>query len=399
MTIGVFLDEYEPAIGGGFTFTDTVFKAFLNTVGGSKHRFVIFCSPSARQMLSSRPIPAEIKLIAFPTRSAWLHLITIIKHFFPVTVPMLHSFSKLRRVARREGVQVIWFMGDRTYDTLDLPYIATVWDLQHRTHPWFPEVSAEGRWEYREIFRARYLRRAMHIITGTEAGKDQLSWYYQVHPELISIIPHPVPEYEEIPIRAGAEPFTDTRFLAKPFFLYPAQFWAHKNHVNLLYALKELKEEHALEVHLVFTGSDKGNSQHVMEVATRLGLSKHVFNMGFVSRDQSEFLYNNATALAYLSFSGPENLPPLEAFSKGCPVINSRFPGAEEQLGQAAILVDPKDPADIAGAMKEVLMSPDKREKMKQLGRDQLARRSGADFVARALRIFDNLEPIRRAWP
>ena len=53
------------------------------------------------------------------------------------------------------------------------------------------------------------------------------------------------------------------------------------------------------------------------------------------------FLYKNALALTYVSYGGPENLPPLEAFSLGCPVIASKNEGSIEQLGEAAILIDP----------------------------------------------------------
>ena len=34
-------------------------------------------------------------------------------------------------------------------------------------------------------------------------------------------------------------------------------------------------------------------------------------------------LYRHAFALAYVTFFGPENLPPLEAFGLGCPVVAS----------------------------------------------------------------------------
>ena len=52
-------------------------------------------------------------------------------------------------------------------------------------------------------------------------------------------------------------------------------------------------------------------------------------------------LYQRATALVFPSLFGPENFPPLEAFALECPVVAGRIPGAEEQMGEAAILVDP----------------------------------------------------------
>ncbi|MFM6269445.1 MAG: glycosyltransferase, partial [Dolichospermum sp.] len=53
-------------------------------------------------------------------------------------------------------------------------------------------------------------------------------------------------------------------------------------------------------------------------------------------------LYINAFSLAFMSFFGPDNLPPLEAMALGCPVIASKVSGSEEQLGNNALLVNPK---------------------------------------------------------
>ena len=63
-------------------------------------------------------------------------------------------------------------------------------------------------------------------------------------------------------------------------------------------------------------------------------------------------LYTNAFSLVYPSFFGPENMPPLEAFALGCPVIASEVSGAKEQLGNAAILFDPRDENDLARKIK-----------------------------------------------
>jgi glycosyltransferase involved in cell wall biosynthesis len=83
--------------------------------------------------------------------------------------------------------------------------------------------------------------------------------------------------------------------------------------------------------------------------------------MGFVDRKDLLTLYDNCIALSYLSVSGPENLPPLEAFARGKPVLYSNFKGAKEQLKNYPLYVNYKNPLDIAKGMKIILM---KRLKM-----------------------------------
>ena len=94
-----------------------------------------------------------------------------------------------------------------------------------------------------------------------------------------------------------------------------------------------------------------------MDLVGRLGLEGRVKFVSHVDDRELSRLYLSATGLVYASLSGPENLPPLEAMAAGCPVLNSDFPGAREQLGEAALLVPPLDPNAWAAAMEEVLES------------------------------------------
>ena len=78
-----------------------------------------------------------------------------------------------------------------------MPYVATVWDLQHRQQPFFPEVLAlEGAWEPRERAYRSSLPRASRIITGTQTGKNEIVACYGVVPDNVFVVPLPtaVPE-------------------------------------------------------------------------------------------------------------------------------------------------------------------------------------------------------------
>ena len=117
-----------------------------------------------------------------------------------------------------------------------------------------------------------------------------------------------------------------------------------------------------------------------------------------VSREELIALYKHALALVYPSWFGPENLPPLEAFALGCPVVYSRFPGAAEQLGDAAVLIDPANPADIAAGITKLRADPALRSKLIQLGRERARRFTPSDYVRGMFGIIDRLEPILRCW-
>ena len=141
------------------------------------------------------------------------------------------------------------------------------------------------------------------------------------------------------------------------YLFYPAQFWQHKNHINLLKALKILKEKFDLIVPLVLVGSDKGNLNEVIANISLLGLSSQVHYMGFVSLSEQRTLYENALALVMPTFLGPTNMPPLEAITIGCPVICSDLPGHREQLKDAALYFDPYSSEDLAEKIKSFVQN------------------------------------------
>jgi glycosyltransferase involved in cell wall biosynthesis len=242
------------------------------------------------------------------------------------------------------------------------------------------------------------LRRAAAVITGTQAGKAEIERFYHLPAERIHILPHPTPQFAfQLPGR------DDGRLLAKyglkpGYVLYPAQFWPHKNHVGLLRALRVLRDERGVTLDLVLLGSDKGNRGFVQQVADDLGLADQLKLPGFVSQEELLALYRGALVLGYVSYFGPENLPPLEAFAAGCPVIAADVPGSEEQLGDAAVRVDPRDPRAVADAIYRVHSDAAQPAEKNARGRERAKSFRTTDFVSGVLAIIDRFEPIRACW-
>ena len=152
------------------------------------------------------------------------------------------------------------------------------------------------------------------------------------------------------------------------YIFYPAQFWSHKNHVRILRAILHLKQKYNLRLPVVFAGSDQGNESYIRQLVQTLQLDDQVFFLCHVSRPALRALYQNAFVLCYPSFFGPLNLPPLEAFALGCPVIAADIPGAKQELGDAAMLVNPANEFEIAEALKSVRSDSAKRESLTARG-------------------------------
>ncbi|MCX7309067.1 MAG: glycosyltransferase, partial [Afipia sp.] len=143
----------------------------------------------------------------------------------------------------------------------------------------------------------------------------------------------------------------------------------------------------------------KGNRAYITDLAAREGISELIHPLGFVERNDLVALYRRALALSYVSWCGPENLPPLEAFALGCPVIASRIPGSEEQLGDAALFCEPGDPGSIASAIRKLYDDKSLRVRLVEAGRARAKRFTPADYIHGVMGYLDEFESIRRCWP
>jgi glycosyltransferase involved in cell wall biosynthesis len=397
MKVGAYVAGYSPDAGGGYTFEREILDALAALAPGARHRFAVLAPATAAEAIAAhlRPAGIAVRPVVEGVFGKWVAGLERESALFRAH---WRRPSAIDRAASAANVDFVWFLGAGVRQT-DLPYLTVVWDLQHRATPWFPEMSARGLWEGRELAQRGFFQRATAVVTGTRVGQEELARYYEVPAERTLLLPHPTPRFALEAASRAVDPPIRTRFgLEGQFLLYPAQFWPHKNHVNLVRALAVLRDRDGLPFMLALVGSDKGNRAVVEAEIKRLGLGDAVRFLGFVERSDLVALYRQAFALVYPSWCGPENLPPLEAFALGCPVVATRIPGAEEQLGEATLLVEPGDPASIADGVKALAADKGIREQLVARGRARAERWTAQDYVRGVLGFLDRFEPVLRCW-
>jgi glycosyltransferase involved in cell wall biosynthesis len=395
MKIGVYLDDYRPEDGGAHTFQAELIAALETLSKDSKHEFVLLVAGKPGSESNTKELQLDIAY--FRKANIFELVIALIARNWPNCRNAIRWRDVSEKQFRKQGVQFVWFLSARPKE-MDLPYMATVWDLQHRVQPWFPEVSEWGQWEIRERGYQRFIARAAAIIAGTQAGKDEITRFYRVPEDRVLILPHPTPSFS-LDVEESKKSDVQKRFeLPESYLFYPAQFWAHKNHIGILKALKILKEEHGIVMGAAFVGADYGNREFVMEKAEEWGIAKQIKLLGFVEIDDLINLYRSAFALSYMSAFGPENLPPLEAMALGCPVIAARVDGAEEQLGDAALLVDTFNPFELASAIATLKKDKKLRAQLIRRGKKRAAKWTAMNFVQGTFEIFDEFESVRELW-
>jgi glycosyltransferase involved in cell wall biosynthesis len=399
MRLGVYHTAHAAPGSGTRTIEDDIVQGLLSAIPGSGHELVVFTDDAAVASRDARSGVTWVTVGGLRRRASLSPVKKRINRIFSHGLLLPAPFaaeSWLDAFLYEAGVDLVIYPGPDAI-TMSVPYVCAVFDLLHRSQPFMPEANARGSWERWDEQYRRVLGRATFVIAGTRTGRREIVRFYQVPRARIVQLPIPTPAFA---LAAATQPPQPRPAYLKPgpFVFYPAEFWPHKNHVTLLEALALLRREHQIDLQLVLTGADRGNRTFVLEQTAAMKLTDAVYVRGFVDRPELVALYQHALALTYVSLCGPENLPALEAFALGCPVINTDYPGAREQLGSAASIVSATDPASIADAVLTLHRDPARRTCLATSGREIAAARTSEHFARRLLEAIAPFAQKRKNW-
>jgi len=270
---------------------------------------------------------------------------------------------------------------------IPLPILRTIYDLMHRYERRFPEVSANGEYEAREILFSNICRYSSGLLVDAEVGKRQVVESYGVSPHKVHVLPYIPPKH--IFSHKQIDGFTGRYALPEKYIFYPANFWFHKNHQNLIRAIASLKEKLS-DLNVVFVGAAQNSYQATCELIAKFGLQEKVHIIGDVpDTDMPEF-YRRARALVMPTFFGPTNIPPLEAMAFGCPVAVSDIYGMPEQLGNAALYFNPSSVEQIAQTIELLWINGEFCRALSRRGLDRSASWEQSHFNTRLQEIITN---------
>jgi len=159
-----------------------------------------------------------------------------------------------------------------------------------------------------------------------------------------------------------------------PYFLYLARLeHPAKNHVRLIEAFEKFAAAHPDRPdHLLLGGADWHGAEEIHQRIAASPRRDRIRALGFVTDADLPLWYAGATAMTYPSLFEGFGLPPVEAMACDCPVISSTRGSLGEVVGEAARIVEPEDPDDIAQALSELIV-PAVRQGWQQRGRERAA--------------------------
>jgi len=342
-----------PHSGGVFNYSLELIKKI--SILSEKHEVVFFVNSLQDETFIKKLCPT-IQVLILPKLNKltgiYLYALTDLYTCFHFHKRKKAIQAKKRKLLKdfvtHNKIKMILYLSEFVCLDPDIPFFTNVLDLAHKKISFFPEISTDGKFDVRQN-GYEIIRRAARILVESEAGKKDLMEFYSIHEKNIVVLPLFPLNFNEIILENNfSNDFLTKHNLEKGCFIfYPAQFWPHKNHYNLLKAFAKVNEAADYKLKLVFTGSDKGNLNYIKQTISDFNLNEYVKILGFISQKELKVLYQEALTLVMPTFLGQTNLPPLEAASLGCPVICSDFGGHKEMLKDCAIYINPENDDEI----------------------------------------------------
>lgn len=248
----------------------------------------------------------------------------------------------------------------------DVPYIYHPHDLQHVHFPDFFDPDQIAR---RDRVYRYFCRSARMVATVSSWVKNDVIATFGLSEDKVSVVPFAPPNLgygdpEPEDLKRTAEKLR----LPAQFAFYPAQTWKHKNHIRLIEAAAQVRAEGGPVIPLVFSGQQNDHHAAIIARAKALGVQENVHFVGFVSPMDLQCLYQLARCVVVPSLHEAASFPIWEAFLAGTPVACSSVTSLPEQVGDAALVFDPENTAQIANSLLRVWSDETLRSELIQRG-------------------------------
>jgi len=264
--------------------------------------------------------------------------------------------------------------------------VTTVTDLSFVV---FPQSFRAGQRAYQRLFTRLSARRANHVITYSASTAQDLTRFFAVPEERISVVYPGVDDaYRPVQDESVLLDFKRQRGLPERFILFVGTLEPRKNLVMLLQAYAQYRQRTGGDHKLVLGGGKGWLHRPLFTAIEELGLEDHVLLPGFIPEEELPLWYNAADIFVYPSLYEGFGLPPLEAMACGTPVIVSDTSSLPEVVGDAGILVDPHRPRDWADALSLLCQNANRREALVERGMERAKEFSWTRMARETIRVY-----------
>jgi glycosyltransferase involved in cell wall biosynthesis len=258
------------------------------------------------------------------------------------------------------------------------PQVVTIHDLFAAVEPrWFaPRTALQLRTAQHQAART-----AKAIIAVSDCTRRDVVERFGIPAERIHVVYNGVDHARFRPTSVDAEAVAHRFGVPYPFVLCVGSLMPWRNAPRLLRAVARLG------CGLLFVGRDIWGTDPTARLAAENGWNWARF-AGYVADADLPVLYAAASVFAYPSLYEGFGIPPLEAMACGTPVVSSQAGALPEVLGDAALLVDPRDEDALAQALQA---ATEDRAALRQRGLERASRYTWSRAASQTWQVYERV--------
>jgi glycosyltransferase involved in cell wall biosynthesis len=300
-----------------------------------------------------RPLARDLKRLVVPPREANIGVTTSDGFFENLNCDVIHFPYQ---------------------DYVRCPGVPTIYNPHDLQHLHYPKFFAPEEIQRREAVYPAACRAAEIVVVASQFVKQDVIERYGTETHKIQVIPWSPPAItsKEFTEKDAKSLFGKYECPPRPYILYPAMTWEHKNHIRLLEAVALLRESEGLKINVICTGHKNSFYPHIEQRLYELNLEEQVRFTGVVERHELSLFYRQAQFVIVPTLFEAASAPLFEAWQHDVAVACSSVTSLPEQAAGAALIFDAFSVEEIADAIKTMVSNEALRAELRSRGSKRL---------------------------
>jgi len=320
MQIGFFFDG-DSEVGGIFQQASAYIKKIIDKSDNkSQYQFTIIVNSkkisqslkkeNIKHLFFNKSITTRVQLFLFTTR------------FFGYFYSKLKIRNPFEKFLKKNKIDLLVFNSSSYYVfyARNFNYVSNIWNTELKNINFFPEFKKNSSFTRHDAIIKEIVLYSFKIIVFSEDNIKDLQSLYNCPKEKVltqTLFPYLPILYEEKKNEIDKIEKDFIGFDLDPktrVFLYPAQYYSHKNHKFLIDVAENIRNKINKKFLFIFTGIDRGNLDYLKKITTNLNLNENIKFFNNIKNEHLIKLYFICDALVSSTYLGRLSLPLLEAF-------------------------------------------------------------------------------------
>ncbi|MDQ8199945.1 glycosyltransferase family 1 protein [Pelagicoccus enzymogenes] len=253
------------------------------------------------------------------------------------------------------GIDVLYAgFGFSQLYTPNVPQVSLIVDVLHRS---YPKSLPPAEVDFRDRWYAEAIEKSALVQTNSAFCKEQLVDEFGADPQKTFVISLPLHGRFDT-VKTGSLP-AEIATLSHPYFLYPANYWPHKNHEILLVAFAHfIAKNRGQPWQLVLTGTRNERTPELEALARTLGIDQLTSFLDHLELGDFKLLWEKAHALVFPSLYEGFGLPVLEAMHFNKPIACGDYCSFKTVDSPFLLRFDARIPTEVSRAMEQLVHLP-----------------------------------------